>query len=126
MPRPLPSRIKPAAKVLDKRHERESPRARGYGSQWDRLSARIRRRQPFCRWCDQEGRLEFAALVDHKMPVADGGAFYDEQNLWPICLAHHGRKAEMEQFARKTGQLHLLPLWCDSPDERPIRFKKMG
>lgn len=125
MPRPLPSRIKPAAKVLDRRHARESPRARGYDSRWDRMSAAHRRRDPFCAWCRQEGRIEFARLVDHKMPVADGGPMYDPANHWGLCQHHHGLKAEMEAYARARASLHLLQLWCDDPEARPERFRAL-
>jgi 5-methylcytosine-specific restriction endonuclease McrA len=124
MPRPLMApRRKPAVQEISKRQERSSPRLRGYDSKWDRLSAAFRRRNPLCAWCDQIGRVTVADLVDHKMPVADGGPIYDETNLWSVCLPHHGIKAEMENYARQRGELHKLRIWCDEPAERPARFR---
>lgn len=90
------------------------------------MSATLRKREPFCRLCRETGRLEFAKVVDHKVPVADGGPMFDPENVWPLCIACHGRKAEMEIHARQNGLLHMLPVWCDSPDERPAKFKALN
>lgn len=126
MPRPLLGRSPRPVREISRRQERTSPRLRGYDSRWDRLSAEFRRRHPFCAWCQQQGRDILGDLVDHKIPVAEGGQIYHLANLWTLCTAHHGRKTEMEEYARRNEALHLLPIWCDSPDERPQRFCGTG
>ena len=120
MPKVLPGRRPPRALVVQK--PRTSPRERGYSSRWDRASEQHRRKHPFCIWCEQEGRLEFAKVVDHKIPIADGGAMFDPSNWWGLCIRHHGLKGSMEIHARQIGQLDRLPLWCDDPSARPARF----
>lgn len=123
MPQPLRGRHSGAAKVLSKRNQRGSATERGYDHRWRAVSAKHRRLFPFCIWCRQVGRLEFAKLVDHKIPVVDGGPMFDPDNRWGLCVMHHGVKGEMERFARQSGQLERLPLWCDDPAERPPQFR---
>lgn len=123
MPQPLRGRYSAAVKVLSKRQQRGSATERGYDHVWRRVSLRHRQLHPFCIWCRQVGRLEFAKLVDHKIPIVDGGAMFDPANRWGLCVMHHGVKGEMERFARETGQLERLPLWCDDPAARPPQFR---
>lgn len=104
------------------RPKRTSPRERGYSSRWDRLSKAYRREHPFCQWCEQIGRLRPVAVVDHKIPVVDGGAVFEPQNWWGLCLPHHGIKTEMERYARLHDQIDRLVIWCDEPSARPARF----
>ncbi|GJE15182.1 HNH endonuclease signature motif containing protein [Methylobacterium longum] len=123
MPQPLRGRGARPTKTLAKRYERTSATSRGYDHVWRKVSAEHRRRYPFCAWCEQSGRLEFAKEVDHKFPIADGGSWYAPDNRWGLCLKHHGLKGQMERFARQTDQLDRLPLWCDDPTARPARFQ---
>lgn len=124
MPRPLIPKQPRLAHVRQPRR-RGSPRIRGYDAKWDRFSAAYREENPFCAWCEQEGRQRFATLVDHKFPVADGGAIYDRANFWALCRACHGRKYEMEDFARKTDQMVKIVVWCDAPEDRPAHFRAL-
>ena len=45
-------------------------------SRWRRHSAAFRRRNPFCQFCSQRGRLRFTAVADHAVPLVDGGALF--------------------------------------------------
>lgn len=123
MPQPLRGRGARPARILSKRYERTSATERGYDHRWRKVSAEHRRLHPFCAWCEQNGQLTFAKLVDHKHPIVDGGAMFDPDNRWGLCLMHHGVKAEMERFARQVGEVARLPLWCDDPAARPARFR---
>lgn len=99
---------------------RSSPRERGYDARWDRRAKEYRRRHPFCARCEEIDRQEFAAVVDHKYPVQDGGLVHcDDAGLWSLCVACHGWKARLEAFARTTGQLDRIVEWCDLPEVRP-------
>lgn len=120
MPRLLSGRPAPPARVI--KAKRISPRQRGYDGRWDRASRDYRRRHPFCAWCEQCDQLRFADVVDHKIPITDGGAMFAPTNWWGLCHLHHGVKASMEAFARQTEQIDRLPLWCDDPQSRPRRF----
>lgn len=58
---------------------------KNYGSEWDRLSARIRRENPICQLdgCDQP-----SAIADHIVARVDGGPDSPE-NLRAVCRHHH-------------------------------------
>jgi 5-methylcytosine-specific restriction endonuclease McrA len=54
----------------------------GSTRRWRQLRAQILRASDICGECGQPG----ADAVDHRVPVARGGAMYDPSNLQPI---HH-------------------------------------
>lgn len=58
------------------------------GARWKRLSARLRRRQPFCSVCGTPDDL----TVDHVKPLEHGGDPYDETNLDVLCRSHNASK----------------------------------
>lgn len=106
--------------LMSPRERRTSPRARGYDARWDARSAEYRKRHPFCAVCAEQDRLTAVAVVDHKFPVQDGGDVHcSDAGLWGLCLPHHGWKGRLEDYARRTGQLHLIVQWCDEPATRP-------
>ena len=51
-----PTRERTAQRIVSE-SRRGTRRSRGYGAAWDRLSARARRRQPFCSDCGREDDL---------------------------------------------------------------------
>jgi len=103
---------------------RGSPRERGYDSRWDRLALDFRRRHPFCIFCEQAGRDTLTDLVDHIIPVIDRPELrYDWENLCSLCRGCHGRKFQMEAFARERGLLDVLPIWVRAPERRPQQFR---
>ena len=46
------------------------------------------------------GLLGVATEVDHVLPMADGGAMYDEANLQALCKSHHSQKTARDKAAR--------------------------
>ena len=97
---------------------------RGYAEGWKPFSANYRQRNPFCAACFQKGRLRFCDVVDHKLPIAHGGALLDPDNVWSLCHYHHnGLKAQLEAIAIKTGRLDMLVGWCNDPASRPSRLR---
>lgn len=100
-------------------------RQRGYDSKWDRLSLKIRKAAGICQRCKPMGRVRSPKVTDHKHPVSDGGAMYDEGNLWALCRPCHDWKATLEGYARRTGQVDKLRFWCDNPDELPKNFREI-
>lgn len=101
---------------------RDSPRERGYNAGWDRFSIRYRARNPFCAVCMEKGRLTFCDVVDHKLPLKQGGGLLDPDNVWGLCSVHHSWKGRLEAYAEATGQVDKLVEWCDTPDRRPARM----
>jgi len=61
-------------------------RARGYGSEWERIRAAHLRVQPDCVQCGRPG-----SHVDHITPRAQGGTD-DAANLQTLCAGCHSRK----------------------------------
>ncbi len=123
MPRSLRGRTGSPPLQIAPRYERSSPRKRGYTGAWDKASAGYRRKHPFCAWCAQQGRITLCEVVDHKIPIVDGGEMFDRSLWWGLCRPHHDLKGQMETFARKTGQVQMLTIWCDEPDKRPAKFR---
>lgn len=101
-----------------------------YDAKWDRLSVAFRRKNPFCRFCEQEGRDTIPADdVDHIVPLRAPfkGAKYDRSNLQPLCRRHHyGLKAKLEHYAERTGRIDELPTWCSDPASRPDMTRRPG
>lgn len=93
-----------------------------YTYAWTRFSLDYRRRHPFCAECYRLGRLTYVGVVvDHKFPVADGGEMFPgDEGVWTLCDSHHsGWKAMLEAYARETGQMDKIVMWCDEPETRP-------
>jgi 5-methylcytosine-specific restriction endonuclease McrA len=134
MPSSRPPRFKPqtaplaiaAQKATETGRFRGSPRDRGYDARWDRLSIEFRRRHPFCIFCEQAGRDTLTDLVDHIVPVVDRPDLrYDWENLCSLCKRCHGKKFQMEAFARAHDLLDVLPIWVRAPDRRPQQFRSL-
>ena len=65
---------------------------------WTRLRMVILRREPLCRQCARSSpkRITAAQMVDHIVPINQGGAPLDERNLQPLCNDCHQRKRGQE------------------------------
>ena len=76
------------------RHER------GYGWRWEKLRARILKRDGYlCQPCKRQGRVTQATEVDHIKPKAKDGAD-DEANLQAICTPCHDAKSAIDAGRR--------------------------
>ena len=69
-------------------------------AQWRVLRAAFLREHPVCGLCAARGRVVAAVVVDHVVPVKDGGARLDVANLQALCVTCHNRKTAQET-ARK-------------------------
>jgi 5-methylcytosine-specific restriction endonuclease McrA len=105
---------------------RESRHERGYDSVWVSRSSTFLKRNPFCRFCEQDGLdCVLATSVDHILPKDE---FPDLRlvvsNFQPLCDRHHyGTKAKLERIARATGRLLELVQWCADPVLRKTILK---
>lgn len=63
-----------------------------YSRQWQRVSKLYRQQHPLCEECERQGRITPAELVDHIVPVADGGDMWSWDNLQSLCAACHNKK----------------------------------
>ena len=105
---------------------RESARKRGYDNDWQKLAKRYRRSvKGLCEECAREGFVHPSDVVDHMIPVIDAPELRLQwSNLDALCHKHHnGIKRRIEQYARKTDALGMLPQWMKYPESRPIHFQ---
>ena len=51
---------------------------------------------PLCAECLKRGKHTKATMVDHIIPIKQGGAKYDQSNLQSLCWACHSRKSAEE------------------------------
>lgn len=63
---------------------------------WRKLRARFLVEHPFCVECRKYGRLTKATIVDHIVPIRQGGPAMDEDNLQPLCWSCHSSKSIKE------------------------------
>ena len=62
------------------------------GRRWRKVRKMVLAKQPLCVLCLEDDRTNTADLVDHVIPIKDGGAAYDLANLQALCHTHHNRK----------------------------------
>lgn len=61
-------------------------------TQWRKLRKLYRSAHPLCEECERNGIVRLAEMVDHIVPIANGGAALDERNLQSLCRACHNKK----------------------------------
>lgn len=73
-----------------------TPRMRG--RKWMDRRARFLSEHPLCAHCEAEGRAGAAVILDHRVPLAEGGADA-ESNYQGLC-AHHNEIKTAEDIRR--------------------------
>lgn len=70
-----------------------------YGRRWAKLRANYLAENPYCVYCEQEGRgYLFGSVVDHIEPHrGDPLLFWDENNLQTLCKQHHDAAKQAEE-----------------------------
>lgn len=63
-----------------------------YSKQWKKISKLYRQSHPLCEECERNGRITPAYLVDHIVPIEDGGSMWEWDNLQSLCIVCHNRK----------------------------------
>ena len=119
---------KDGERVRKRERWRGSRQERGYDREWEVLAAEYKRSvKGQCEECRRRGYLEHCDVIDHMVPVADDPERrLDRSNLDALCHSHHnGLKRRIEDYARKTNALEMLPIWMKNPETRPIAFKIM-
>ena len=74
-----------------------------HSQEWKRLRQDYLIEHPFCVECRKNGKLTKATVVDHIVPIRQGGPALDESNLQALCASCHGSKSIIEdsRFGRK-------------------------
>ena len=68
---------------------------------WRTVRAAFLREHPVCARCAAQGRLIAAVVVDHVVPLKDGGARFDWTNLQGLCVPCHNSKTAGETARRR-------------------------
>lgn len=106
------------AKQQQDARERGTAQERGYTSQWTKARAAYLRKHPLCVYCQRDGRLTAATVVDHIVPhklkqAIDSGdeaaiakartLFWDSGNWQPLCTPCHNSTKQREERLRGEG-----------------------
>lgn len=67
-----------------------------HSKEWKRLRQGFLLEHPFCEECWRNGKLTKASVVDHIVPIKQGGPALDENNLQALCVSCHSRKSVIE------------------------------
>jgi len=68
---------------------------------WRNLRAMFIANNPMCVGCEEKGTIRAGWLVDHIIPISQGGAALDEANLQTLCKHCHAVKTGKEQKRKK-------------------------
>lgn len=75
---------------------------RGYGGKWQRERERFLRDNPLCVFCQQNGHVVAATVVDHKVPHRGNMVLFWDRNNWQgLCIPCHSsekQRQEREEF----------------------------
>ena len=74
---------------------------RGYGSRWRKARDGFLKANPLCAYCQKQGRVEPATVVDHIKPhKGDQTLFWDKANWQPLCKQCHDSVKQREERGR--------------------------
>lgn len=90
---PCPVHARLLARPAWERPTPPPPRLRGRALQ--RRRARVFDREPLCVTCQAVGRVTLATILDHVIPLAEGGPD-TEANTQPLCRPCHDAKSQAE------------------------------
>jgi len=83
-----------------------------YDERWKRIRAQTLQAEPLCRLCLAAGRTVAATIVDHIVPLADGGT-HATANLQPLCKrCHDAVKTPADAAARKARDRTDISVKC--------------
>lgn len=68
---------------------------------WRRVRHGYLAEHPLCVECEKQGRVTAARVVDHIVPINEGGAWYDYNNLQGLCDKCHNRKSGREAHKKE-------------------------
>lgn len=88
-------------------------------AQWQRLRDWVLNQNPLCVFCQRQGRIEAATVVDHIKPhKGDRTLFYDSKNLQGLCSPHHDSDKQAEERRGYSNEIGI--------DGRPVDPRNPG
>jgi 5-methylcytosine-specific restriction endonuclease McrA len=87
---------------FDKR--RGSARQRGYTTAWQRAREAYLAQHPLCIFCERDGLVTAATVVDHvEAHHGDDARFWDSGNWQSLCKPHHDSTKQRQEKSRPRG-----------------------
>jgi len=79
---------------LPKKNQQKTDEERRFyqSRKWTEASKRHRQHEPLCRECLKNGITRLAQMVDHIIPISEGGSKFDESNLQSLDHECHNKK----------------------------------
>jgi len=88
----------------DNDSRRGSARQRGYTSAWQKARVAYLAQHPLCVFCERDGRVTAAVVVDHvEAHHGDHEMFWEPDNWQPLCKWHHDSTKQREEKSRPMG-----------------------
>jgi 5-methylcytosine-specific restriction enzyme A len=80
-----------------------------WSARWRAFRKQQLSKRPLCVMCEAETppRYVLATELDHKTPVAQGGAVFDPRNVQGLCKHHHSQKTLQERSSNRGGRRSL-------------------
>ena len=69
--------------------ERTTARARGYDHRWEQFRKANLRKNPICAYCQGQGRVTPATVLDHDLPHNGDPHLFWDNTFTPLCARHH-------------------------------------
>ena len=76
---------------------------------WRSVRASFIKQNPLCVTCEGMGVLKGAEIVDHIIPIRQGGNEYDVRNLQSMCKVCHDKKSRKERDTMVYNRYNTTP-----------------
>ena len=74
-------------------------------SAWRKVRKAYFTMNPLCKWCEEEGKVVAADVVDHIIEINNGGEKLDSNNLMSMCHPHHNQKTNWSRAKRRRNEV---------------------
>ncbi|QDD91927.1 HNH endonuclease [Pseudomonas oryzihabitans] len=82
------------------RTDKQTSAQRGYGYKWQKARERHLAGHPLCVYCQRQGLVTAATVVDHVVPHrGDMALFWDSSNWQSLCASCHSSVKQAEEQA---------------------------
>jgi 5-methylcytosine-specific restriction endonuclease McrA len=82
---------------------KETSAQRGYGYKWQKARLSHLEAHPLCAYCERDGRVTAARVVDHQVPHrGDMTLFWDRSNWVSLCTPCHSSVKQREEAAARN------------------------
>ena len=85
-------------KYYDKYYRNQSSKEFYNSPEWQALRKQKLTLDPYCQECKKNGTIVKGVMIDHIVPIRDGGNPLDINNLQTLCWSCHSRKTMIETF----------------------------